>query len=258
MANNERSSRRGTKPSQTFNKLASKSPSKDGDGHSLEDKVNEQAEEEPCPPWAEKIIQEITSVQEKINIHLPTIQATTARIESELASLTNCITTAEQRISDVEDKLSPISESHKTLESQVDQLSQKVDYLENYSRRNNLCIVNIAENMEGSDIKVFATNLLKTALDIPADQPGPELERAHRVGPPRDSNGKPRPIIIRLLRFQDKENILHASRRKGELSYKSRRFFIFQDYSVTVSQRRAEYNPIKTALHHALTWADVI
>lgn len=188
----------------------------------------------------------IASVQENIEHHPPTIQAMTTRIESVLASLTNRATIVDQRLSDVEDSLSPLSANHKKLASTVDQLTQKVDNLENYSRRNNLRIVNIPENKEGSDIKGFTTDLLKKVNDIPDDQLGPKLEWIHRLGPPRgEDNGKPRPIILHLLLFHQKEQIFLASRKEKELSFKLQQFFIFQDYSVTMSQKRAEYNTIK-------------
>lgn len=84
--------------------------------------------------------------------HLPTIQATASRTESELSSSASRINQAKLRISDVEDLLSSLSANHKALETRMKELSQKVDYLENYSRRNNLRIVNIPESMEGSNI----------------------------------------------------------------------------------------------------------
>lgn len=101
-----------------------------------------------APLWAQKMILELGLVQREMKEHLPTIQATTSRIESELSSLASRINQAEQRISDVEDLLSPLSANDKALEIRTKELSQKVDCLESYSRRNNLRIVNIPESME--------------------------------------------------------------------------------------------------------------
>lgn len=195
------------------------------------------------------MILELGSVQREMNEHLPTIQATTSRIESELSSLASRINQAEQRISDVEDQLAPLSAIHKALEIWTKELSQKVDYLENYSRGNNLRIVNIPESMEGSNIKTFTTDLLREILQIPEDQPAPELERVHRLGSQRGQNDKPHTILLKLLRFEDKERILGASRKSKELTFKSQKFFIFQDYSATVSRKRMAYNTVKAALH---------
>lgn len=58
--------------------------------------------------------------------HLPTIQATTSRTESELSSLASCINQAEQRISDAEDLLSSLSANFKALEIRTKELSQRV------------------------------------------------------------------------------------------------------------------------------------
>lgn len=102
------------------------------------------------PPWAQNIILELGSVQQRMAEHLPIIQTTTTKVELELSSLA---TRAEQRISDVEDQLSPLAAKSKALEASTSDLAQKVDYFENYSRRNNLRIVNIPENMERANIK---------------------------------------------------------------------------------------------------------
>lgn len=122
------------------------------------------------PPWAQKMILELSSVQQKIKEHLPTIQATTSKIEAELSGLAIRIDQVEQCISNMEDLLPPISKSQKALESLTSDLAQKVDYVENYLRRKNLRIVNIPENLEGTNIKSFTTDLLKDILQIPSDQ----------------------------------------------------------------------------------------
>ena len=221
------------------------------DGGSTVAKTSEDNREQSdtVPPWAQRMIQELGSVQQKIQEHLPTIQATTTRIESELTSLATRVNQAEQRISDMEDTLSPLSAGYKALESSTSVLAQRVEYLENYSRRNNLRLVNIPEGMEGTNIKSFATDLLKDILRIPDDQTAPEVERVHRLGPQRGQNEKPRTILLRLQRFEDREKILRASRMNKELSFKSQKFLIFQDFSAEVSRRRMEYKPIKAALH---------
>ena len=233
-------------------KANSNSPEEDGSATpDADDPETENDNEQPVstPLWAQKIILELGSVQQRMEEHLPTIQATTTRIETELSGLATRITQAEQRISDVEDQLSPLAAKCKKLEASTSDLAQKVDYLENYSRRNNLRIVNIPENMEGATIKTFTADLLKAVLQIPADQLAPELERVHRLGAERGQNEKPRTILLKLLRFEDKERILKASRKSKELVFRSQKFFIFQDYSVAVSRRRMEYNTIKAALH---------
>lgn len=109
--------------------------------------------------------------------------------------------------------------------------------------------VNIPENMEGSNMKSFTTDLLNDILQIPSDEPGPELERVHRLGLQKGQNEKPCTNLAKLLWFEDKEKIRRASQKNKELSFKSQKFLIFQDYSAAVSRKRMEYNAIKAALH---------
>lgn len=103
--------------------------------------------------------------------------------------------------------------------------------------------------MEGSNIKSFTTDLLREILPFPEDQPAPELERVHRLGSQWGQNDKPRTILLRLLRFEYKKRILGALWKSRTLTFKSQKFFIFQDYSSTVSRKRMEYNVVKAALH---------
>ncbi|CAL8351963.1 unnamed protein product [Merluccius merluccius] len=74
--------------------------------------------------------------------------------------------------------------------------------------RSNLRIVHIPENIEGGDIKQFTTDLLNSVLQTLGDQPGPELERVHQIGPKPGDRGKARTIILKLLWFEDKQRIL--------------------------------------------------
>ena len=102
-----------------------------------------------------------------------------------------------------------------------EQISTRIDSLEDHSRRNNIRIEGIPEvvneNWEQSTDKVV--KLLRDNLKLTQKI---EIERAHRVGPTRQD--KPRPIIAKLLRFQDKQLILKNSKQ-----LKGTRIFINED-----------------------------
>lgn len=72
-------------------------------------------------------------------------------------------------------------------------------------------------------------NLISTKLDIECDN----IERCHRLGTRRSDS--PRPVIIKLLDFRTKSEILSkASKLKGT------DIFINEDFSVRVRQIRKE------------------
>ena len=79
-----------------------------------------------------------------------------------------------------------------------------------YSMRSNLIFYNIPETLHENPEQVVASVLTK--MEIPRASEI-EIERAHRLGKPRQSHGntedttKPRPLIAKFLRYHDKENI---------------------------------------------------
>ncbi|XP_065678091.1 uncharacterized protein LOC136093101 [Hydra vulgaris] len=94
--------------------------------------------------------------------------------------------------------------------------------LEDRSRRNNLRIEGITENVnktweetEDKVLKLFSKTLEVNEV---------EIERAHRIGYEKD--GKTRTIILKLLRFKDKAKILKEAHRLKGLN-----IYINEDYS---------------------------
>lgn len=72
----------------------------------------------------------------------------------------------ESRVSDIEDADAITQQTTKAVQSRVDALVEKVDYLENKSRQNNLCIYNIPERAEDRDMTAFLGQLMGETLGI--------------------------------------------------------------------------------------------
>lgn len=80
------------------------------------------------------------------------------------------------------------------------------------------------------------------------------IERAHR-SPTFSSPGdkRPRPILIRLLKYQDRDKILRTaakiSREKGgPITYNGNTVMFFPDLSASLAKRRREYDHVKKEL----------
>ena len=86
-------------------------------------------------------------------------------------------------------------------------------------------------NSAGIQIQVLLTQHLKL------DPARIELERSHRTGR-FDGDGRPRTVVVKLLRFKDKEEILkRANKLKGTNLY------INEDFSDKVRQKRKDLLP---------------
>ncbi|CAH1274709.1 Hypp5400 [Branchiostoma lanceolatum] len=136
----------------------------------------------------------------------------------------------EQRINEIEAELSQLKADSTTSVN-------KMDYLENQSRRNNIIVDGIPdskeESWEESEQKVRV--MIKEKLKL--DPRKIEIERAHRNG--RFQPGeRPRPIVAKLLRFKDRLTILqNAKHLKGTGIY------INEDFSDAVRQKRKNLLP---------------
>ncbi|XP_035693558.1 LOW QUALITY PROTEIN: uncharacterized protein LOC118427744 [Branchiostoma floridae] len=114
-------------------------------------------------------------------------------------------------------------------------LTEKLDYIENQSRRNNLIFDGIkeekGETWEQAEMKV--KDVIKKKLHI--NPVHIEIERAHRNGKPGE---RPRPIVAKFLRYKDKQTISgKAKMLKGTSIY------VNEDFSDRVRRKRRELQP---------------
>ncbi len=120
----------------------------------------------------------------------------------------------------------------KNLQTQNSSLLDRIEDLENRSRRSNLRIVNIPEGSENNQDPVkFVSEMLKEVTGTEVFDEPPILERAHRSPGQKPTDGqKPRPFVVCFHRFQDKERLLRWS-RSHEIQYKGNAVRIYPDGS---------------------------
>lgn len=104
------------------------------------------------------------------------------------------------------------------------------DDIENCSRRNNLLFCGVEgeekETWEESEARVISL----WAEKLPVTVNPSSIERAHRMGQPKD---KPRPIIVKFALFKDKQRVLSAASK-----LKGTKISITEHYSKNVRQER--------------------
>lgn len=86
-----------------------------------------------------------------------------------------------------------------------------MEYIENYHRRNNIRLIGLSEGAEGRDTVEFFKTWLPSVLEKENFGAPIIIERAHHVPAVRIPGKAPRPILIRLLRFQGRESILRIA-----------------------------------------------
>lgn len=92
-------------------------------------------------------------------------------------------------------------------------LEDRCDYLEDYSRRNNVHITGMEERPGGETWEQTAEHVQNMLADK-MQLPDIILERAHRVG--QRSEQRARPVVARFLRFSDRELVMrNAKKLKG-------------------------------------------
>ena len=115
----------------------------------------------------------------------------------------------------------------KKIKSDIECLEDKIDDLENRSRRNNLCFKGITESINETwqDTENKVKHLITTYM--PAEV-GEDVvtERAQGVGIPRHFvESKPRKIVARFLNYKDCESVLKSKKR-----LRGTNVFVNEDY----------------------------
>ncbi len=135
-------------------------------------------------------------------------------------------------------------------ESNAKLLAKVVD-LESRSRRNNIRIIGLPESIEGPRPSVFFSELLAEVFGNGVLESPPECDRAHRSLSDKLRPGqRPRPVIVRLHKFQQKEKIISEARAKrGKLYYHGTPIAIYEDYTPEVLEQRSKYKEVLSELY---------
>lgn len=116
-----------------------------------------------------------------------------------------------------------------------------------------LSIINLPKGCEGTNQVTSLTDLLTSTLG-PDNLSDPDLiikEQVHWALFPRQlADKKLRPVIIRFLKYQDRERVLHAtaSRERNTISHDCTPVTLFPDMSPAVTKCRKEYDQVKKDL----------
>uniref|UniRef100_A0A3B3Y8T4 L1 transposable element RRM domain-containing protein n=1 Tax=Poecilia mexicana TaxID=48701 RepID=A0A3B3Y8T4_9TELE len=158
---------------------------------------------------------------------------------------------SENRVSQLEDENAALAANTAELKSKVALLEDRIQYQENYSRRNNLRIKGIPERSEkGNNARECVMDVLRSLL--PQDQNADQIvvERAHRVPATLKEDGRntsagPRHILVRFLRFADREKIRLRAREIGSFQWKGNKLEFFPDFTKEVQEKRNKFFEVR-------------
>ena len=147
------------------------------------------------------------------------------------------------------ERLTTAEATIQSLQTQNQTLWDRVNEMENRSRRSNLRIVNIPEGSEnGKDLVKFISELLAVGMGPDVFTSPPELERAHRSLGPKPKEGKPaRPFVVCFLCYQQREAALQWA-RNHVVNYQGTTLRFYPDLSPALARKQAAYNDVKRAL----------
>lgn len=197
----------------------------------------------------EDLMKAIISLKSGLYKKIDIVQLTITDVKKQVQECTGRIAHAEQRISDAEDNVNELLTKVSTLENTVKTLTDKVDDLECRGRRNNVRLVGLPEKTEGQDAAAFLERWLLGALGLEPRE-APVIEWAHRIGslPSNSSTGRPRTLIMKLLKFRDKERVLKAARIKGKILYDSEQVRFHPDLSARMHKMQRSYDEVRKKL----------
>ena len=115
-------------------------------------------------------------------------------------------------------KLEDVNKALDKISKDLASYSQKMEYLENQSQRNNIRVNGIPEsdNETWEDAEVKVKRAIKEKLDLEVD-----IERAHRVERRKTKSGQPNQnqsttIVCRLRDWKQREQVLRKQGRRSQ------------------------------------------
>lgn len=151
----------------------------------------------PAPPSdTASILQAIHVFRESLEGRIAEVHSEVTLLCQDLRKVSDRVTEAEHRISELEDTTQVTRKDVAGLVSSVAEVAWRVDDAENRARRNNLRFVGFPEKVKGGNPGQFLLTFLKDVLPQAPFSTGFIIERAHRMpsfAPPLGA--PPRPLM---------------------------------------------------------------
>lgn len=153
-------------------------------------------------------------------------------VTKDIQDLKTSLQFSQAEVDEIKAKSSKMAEKHQAIaesfgeyQASLNSLTGKLDYMDNISRKKNIVIDGVPDVKSETWIETEA-KVKKLFLEHLKIEPKHiEFERGLRIGK-YDSTGRPRSILIELLRYKDKQEILKRAK-----FLKGTNIYINEDYS---------------------------
>ena len=142
--------------------------------------------------------------------HLADLKKSVDTISSKFEEYEKIREEKEAEINSLKEKVDSVMKRNEVLERQLVDQEKRIDEQEQYTRRNCLLIHGVKEeNNEDTDQLCLDTFNKDMELKVsPTD-----LDRSHRLGKPRSSGEKPRPIIVKFSRYNVRYSVFKNKKK---------------------------------------------
>lgn len=178
-----------------------------------------------------------------VNIRIDKLTRETQELRSSLQFSQKDIDDLTKKKEKIESERTTACAETKTMQEKLTKMTEKADYLEGQTRMNNLVMDGIPEtqNESSKETEDKVRRVINERLHLDSSQM--VIERAHRTGNPSLYSGKrPRPIVIKFLRYKDKMAVLGKAK-----DLKGTNIYVNEDYTEAVRQKRKELFPAMKA-----------
>ena len=214
-------------------------------------KVLDEEDQEKQPNMSEKITaqlemicQMLTSVKSRLqnleNIfeHVSGLEKSISNFGTELSKLSNKTAGDVQTAKAFANtEFEALKKKELARENKIKELEDRLLYQEVYNRRKNLRFFGIREPTSGTkDVRQVVHKFLKEELELEITE-DIEFQRAHHIG--KKKTGETRPVIVRFLRFPEREMVFKRAREMQEETNAK----VYADYLKEISERRKQQWP---------------
>lgn len=197
--------------------------------------------------------QDLQQKIQKVGDDVTAIKDNLDSLKSDMAKLGSRTSEAEGRISHLEDENTRLANLAQSMDGKITQREARLKYQENYSKRNNIGIKGVPEGTQNGHkvmdcVKEMLQCLFKDTSENVDDM---IIERAHRtpaavIGNPQDRrNTGPRHILVRFLRFADREKVRLRARELGTFQWKGLKVDFFPDFTKDVQNKRNKFTEVR-------------
>lgn len=181
--------------------------------------------------------QYVHRLEETYKTEIQELKTSTKDIQEKTVKLDNRVVKTEQELIKVKEKIQKQG-------NQINQLINSLDEQENRSRRSNIRIRGLKEEVNPKDLII---TLQKIFQEIAQDTDIKDLiiDRAHRAtGRRRLDPSKPRDVICKMHYAHIKDRIMLAARQNKNIQYEGDPLLLFQDLSKYTLDRRRALKPL--------------